>query len=131
MSMLLPLIRPISDLRTDLNGICEEAREAQQPIFMTRNGKASLVMMDCDAYAVLLLCEMPDLGKPFEDDRLAVKGRRTHLVGSYRLFYSYSADALTVVWRVIHTARDIDDYALVDLADWAGRYSSSNSSVEK
>lgn len=65
---------------------------------------------------VLLLCEMPDLGKPFEDDRLAVKGRRTHLVGSYRLFYSYSADALTV-WRVVHTTRDIDDYALVDLVD--------------
>lgn len=50
MSMPLPLIRPISDLRTDLNGICEEAREAQQPIFMTKNGKASLVLMDCDAY---------------------------------------------------------------------------------
>ena len=50
MAVPLPLIRPISDLRTDLNGIFEEARETQQPIFMTKNGKASLVLMDCDAY---------------------------------------------------------------------------------
>ena len=50
MATPLPRIRPISDLRTDLNGICDEARESQQPIFMTKNGKASLVVMDCDAY---------------------------------------------------------------------------------
>lgn len=50
MAMPLPVIRPVSDLRTDLNGICEEARETQQPIFMTKNGKASLIVMDCDAY---------------------------------------------------------------------------------
>ena len=66
--------------------------------------------------AVLLLCEMPDLGKLFEDDRLVVKERRTYLVGRYRLFYSYSADVLTV-WRVVHATRDIDDYALIDLGD--------------
>ena len=50
MVMPLPAIRPVSDLRTDLAGICDEARETQQPIFMTKNGKASLVVMDCDAY---------------------------------------------------------------------------------
>ena len=32
----LPAIRPISDLRTDLNGVCEDACESQQPIFMKR-----------------------------------------------------------------------------------------------
>ena len=46
----LPAIRPISDLRTDLNGVCEDACETQQPIFMTKNGKATLVVMDCEAY---------------------------------------------------------------------------------
>lgn len=50
MAEALPLIRPISDLRVDLNGICETARETQQPIFMTKNGKASLVVFDCEAY---------------------------------------------------------------------------------
>ncbi len=48
--MAIPAIRPISDLRTDLNSVCDEAHESRRPIFMTKNGKASLVVMDCDAY---------------------------------------------------------------------------------
>lgn len=50
MPAALPLIRPISDLRTDLNDVCVQARETRQPIFMTKNGKASLVVIDCAAY---------------------------------------------------------------------------------
>lgn len=46
----VPAIRPISDLRTDLNSVCEMAQELQQPIFMTKNGKPSLVVMDSEAY---------------------------------------------------------------------------------
>lgn len=46
----VPAIRPISDLRTNLNDVCEQARETQQPIFMTKNGTASLVVMDSEAY---------------------------------------------------------------------------------
>ena len=46
----VPAIRPISDLRTDLSDVCECARDSQQPIFMTKTGKASLVVMDCEAY---------------------------------------------------------------------------------
>lgn len=49
----MPLIRPISDLRTDLNGVCDVARETQEPVFMTKNGKAALVVMDCEAYEEL------------------------------------------------------------------------------
>ena len=50
MTLPLPQIRPISDLRTDLNDVCAMARESQEPIFMTKNGKASLVVIDCEAY---------------------------------------------------------------------------------
>lgn len=50
MTPALPLIRPISDLRTDLNDVCLQAKESQEPIFMTKNGKASLVVIDCEAY---------------------------------------------------------------------------------
>ncbi len=46
----LPLIRPISDLRTNLNEVCDQAKSSQEPIFMTKNGKASLVVMDSQAY---------------------------------------------------------------------------------
>lgn len=50
MPIPLPQIRPISELRTNLNGICDLAHESQQPIFMTKNGKASLMVIDCEAY---------------------------------------------------------------------------------
>lgn len=50
MTPAVPAIRPISDLRTNLNDVCEKARETQQPIFMTKNGNACLVVMDSDAY---------------------------------------------------------------------------------
>ncbi|WP_172136451.1 type II toxin-antitoxin system prevent-host-death family antitoxin [Adlercreutzia sp. ZJ473] len=50
MAVAVPLIRPISDLHTELNDVCAQAQETQQPIFMTKNGKASLVVIDCAAY---------------------------------------------------------------------------------
>ena len=40
MPAAVPLIRPISDLRTDLNDVCAQAQETQQPI----------VVIDCVAY---------------------------------------------------------------------------------
>lgn len=63
--------------------------------------------------AIERLCAFPELGRVFEDDRLDTPTRRTYLVGSYRLFYSQHEEKL-VVWRVLHTAQDIDDYAVLD-----------------
>lgn len=73
MAASLPLIRPISDFRTDLNGICDEARASQQPIFMTKNGKASLVVMDCDAYE-----------RQRQHDRYVMKLREAEIEAKYR-----------------------------------------------
>ncbi|MEG2458635.1 MAG: type II toxin-antitoxin system Phd/YefM family antitoxin [Raoultibacter sp.] len=50
MPTVVPHIRPISDLRTDLNDVCSMAQASQEPLFMTKNGKPCLVVMDCDAY---------------------------------------------------------------------------------
>lgn len=50
MPAAVPQILPISDLRTDLNRVCDLAHKSQEPIFMTKNGKASLVVIDCEAY---------------------------------------------------------------------------------
>ena len=46
----LPIIRPITDLRTNLNDVCDQARESQEPIIFTKNGLPSLVVMDSAAY---------------------------------------------------------------------------------
>ena len=62
------------------------------------------------------LCDQPELGRVFDDDRLRVKNRRSYLLDQYRIFYSYDEKVLTV-WRIVHVRQDIDDYALVDLLD--------------
>lgn len=46
----LPLIRPITDLRTHLNDVCAQASEAHEPIVLTKNGVASYVLMDSPTY---------------------------------------------------------------------------------
>ena len=46
----LPVIRPITDMRTNLNDVCRQATETQEPIVLTKNGTASYVLMDSDAY---------------------------------------------------------------------------------
>lgn len=46
----LPVIRPITDLRTQLNDVCTQATETQEPIVLTKNGVSSYVLMDSDAY---------------------------------------------------------------------------------
>jgi prevent-host-death family protein len=67
-----PLIRPISDLRTNLNDVCEQARESQEPIFMTKNGKSSLVVMDAEAYEQL-----------WQEERLRQKVREVEIEDRY------------------------------------------------
>lgn len=46
----LPVIRPISDLRTKLNDVCMQATETKKPVVLTKNGAASYVLMDSFAY---------------------------------------------------------------------------------
>lgn len=46
----LPLIRPITDLRTKLNDVCELATQSQEPVVLTKNGVSSFVLMDSAAY---------------------------------------------------------------------------------
>ena len=46
----LPAIRPITDLRVHLNDVCAQATETREPVVLTKNGTASYVLLDSDAY---------------------------------------------------------------------------------
>lgn len=46
----LPQIRPVSELRTNLPEIEQIAQETGEPIILTKNGAAKLVVMDNDAF---------------------------------------------------------------------------------
>ena len=46
----LPHVRPVSELRTHLPEIEQLAQETGEPIILTKNGAAKLVVMDNDAF---------------------------------------------------------------------------------
>lgn len=46
----IPTIKPLSDLRINLNSICEEIKRTKDPIIMTKNGSPEIVVMSPEAY---------------------------------------------------------------------------------
>ena len=46
----LPIIRPITDMRTKFNEICALATEEQEPIILTKNGSTAFLFYDAAAY---------------------------------------------------------------------------------
>ena len=76
----LPSTYPISDLRTRLSDIEAEARETQSPIILTRNGAASLIVMDSEAY-----------NEQLRHERAVRKLREAEIEAQYRT-ESYSHD---------------------------------------
>ena len=83
-AMPVPQILPISDLRTNLNAVCDIAEETGQPIYMTKNGKAKLVVFDSAAYEELV-----------QSQRYAQKLREAEIEARYvdKTFSEDEADA--------------------------------------
>jgi len=44
------MIRPVSDMRNKFADISKTVHETQQPVFLTKNGYADMVVMSVDAY---------------------------------------------------------------------------------
>ena len=51
----MPVIKPISDLRNSSNEISDLAQQSDEPIFITKNGEGSLVVMSIASYSQLML----------------------------------------------------------------------------
>jgi len=50
MIVIMPNIRPISDLRNNSNEISEFCRTAREPVFITKNGVGDMVVMSIEMY---------------------------------------------------------------------------------
>ncbi|GHU49035.1 prevent-host-death protein [Clostridia bacterium] len=46
----MPQIRPLTDLRNNTTNIVDLAHEEREPVFITKNGYADLVLMSIEAY---------------------------------------------------------------------------------
>lgn len=100
MPAALPQVRPISDLRTRLPEIESRAKATGEPIIMTKNGTAALVVMDSETFdehlaherAVRKLREA-EIEAQYRTEPIpyeAVKARIDDILGSIR--EAYAAD---------------------------------------
>lgn len=46
----MPSIRPVSDLRNHFAEITREVHESKEPVFLTKNGVGSIVVMSMESY---------------------------------------------------------------------------------
>ena len=46
----MPYIRPVSDLRNHFAEITKDAQSSKEPVFLTKNGVGTLVVMSMEAY---------------------------------------------------------------------------------
>lgn len=46
----MPIVKPISDLQRNMAEITQKCQSTKQPIYLTKNGSAALVVMDADAF---------------------------------------------------------------------------------
>lgn len=46
----MPIVKPSSDLQRNIGSIYNLCHETKEPVYITRNGEASLVVMDAEAF---------------------------------------------------------------------------------
>ncbi len=46
----MPVVKPISDLQRNLGPIAQVCHESHEPVYLTKNGSASLVLMDAEEF---------------------------------------------------------------------------------
>lgn len=74
-----------------------------------RSPQAARTTADAIFAAIEHAAELPDLGQPFYDEDLEHPAYRRVLVKRYWVYYTYTADTLTVR-RIFHTTQDTDQY---------------------
>lgn len=89
----LPIIRPITDLRTQLNDVCSQAAETQEPIVLTKNGVASFVLMDARTYdesqqqnRYLLALREAELEMKYNPDSLSAEESNAKMSEIFRMW---------------------------------------------
>lgn len=46
----MPAVKPISDLQRNLGSLADTCHQTGEPVYLTKNGSASLVLMDAGVY---------------------------------------------------------------------------------
>lgn len=75
----MPTIRPVSDLRNNFAEITKEVQSSKEPVFLTKNGVGSIVVMSMEAYeANRYESEVYDKLREAEIQAMSTKERISH-----------------------------------------------------
>ncbi len=89
----MPTVKPISELQRNITSITQECQSTKEPIYLTKNGSAALVIMDADAFDHEMSVHHDVLEREDRVFRAIMRGREDELAGRTRSFEQAREDA--------------------------------------
>ena len=89
----MPTVRPISEIQRNMGALTRECRETKEPIYLTKNGSAALVLMDAEAFDREMSLHRSVLEREERVYRAIMRGREDELEGRVRSLSEARRDA--------------------------------------
>ncbi len=91
----MPVVKPISELQRNMSAIARECQRTKKPIYLTKNGAASLVVMDAEAFDAEFELHAEVREREERVYRSIMRGYDDMLAGRTRTFEQACNDAQT------------------------------------
>lgn len=89
----MPTVKPISEIQRNMVALTRECRETKEPIYLTKNGSAALVLMDAEAFDREMSLHRSVLEREERVYRAIMRGREDELEGRVRSLSEARRDA--------------------------------------
>lgn len=89
----MPTVLPISELQRNISSITKECHATERPIYLTKNGAASLVVMDAKAFDREMAIHSDVMEREERVYRAIMRGREDELEGRTRSLTKAIEDA--------------------------------------
>ena len=89
----MPTVVPISDLQRNMGAITAQCHETGEPVYLTKNGTASLVVMDARAFDDEMRLHHAVLDREARVHAAIMRGREDELAGRVRTLDEARRDA--------------------------------------
>lgn len=95
----MPNVKPISELQRNMSSITRECQETKNPIYLTKNGSAALVVMDAESFDREMAVHQAVHDREARVFRAIMRGREDEIAGRVRSLEDARASA-----RALRTA---------------------------
>lgn len=89
----MPTVKPLSEIQRNTAAIARECHETGAPIYLTKNGTASLVVMDAEAFDREMELHRAVYDREARVFDAVMRGREDELAGRTRSLAAARADA--------------------------------------